>query len=397
MKRKPKRRPDGRWQRRAKGKLFISSISQEDADRQAKEYVKLLEAGMNKNADTMTVAEYARAWLPRNRSSVSDDTYSAEAHRIDVLCDHIGSMLIKDVIPSNITDVYKAYLTGKSKSLANKTKDLYQNIFESAVEDGFCRRNPCTSKSAKTPEGFEGSHRALEPWERQLIENQKDDELYPLLMLMLYTGMRPSEAMAVDVGRDVDFEVKTITIHEVRRLSSNKAYLSQKGKTKKAVGRVLPLFSPLESVLAGRVGKLCLSSEGELPSRGTWQAFWDAYTNRMECVLNGHRKRWHHRTKDDPLLPEIKKLMDAGKVEQAENLRFSDWKTFSVRPYDLRHEFCTWCCYHGVDMHTLIDWMGHKNYKMVQQIYDHVTAERVEREVEKLEKTIKSSQISSQG
>ena len=395
-KRKPKRRPDGRWQRKAKGKLFISSISQADADKKAAEYVAMLKQGMNRNADTMTVRQYAHGWLPRNRSSVSDDTYAADAHRIDILCDAIGDLTLKDVRPSDIKDVYNSYLTDKSTSLINKTKELFTNIFDSAIEDGYCTKNPCKSKTAKVPDGSEGSHRALEPWERELIESSTDDPLYPITMLMLYTGMRPSEAMAIDVKRDVDFDAGTITIHEVRRVRSNAAYLSEKGKTKKAVGRTLPLFSPLSPVLKNRIGRLVSSSSGELPSRGTWQALWDSYVNRMETKLNGHSKRWHHRTKDDSMYPKIKQLLKEGKADEAEKLRMSDWKEFTVRPYDLRHEFCTWCCDHEIDMHTLIEWMGHTTSKMVQKIYDHVTAKRFEKQVQKIENRIKSSQNSSQ-
>ena len=121
------------------------------------------------------------------------------------------------------------------------------------------------------------------------------------------------------------------------------------------------------------------------------------YCARMESFLNnGENKCWHHKTKDDPMHAEIWKLIRAGKTDEAAKIRLADWKTFNVRSYDLRHEFCTWCCSNGVDMHTLIHWMGHANYEMVQQVYDHVTKQRIQKEVEKLENAIKSSQNSSQ-
>lgn len=398
MKRKPKRRPDGRWQRRMKGKLFISSISQEDADRQAREYAQLLKDGMNRNADTMTVRAYAIAWLPRNKQDVSDQTYNDHAKRIEILCDHIGDMLIRDVRPSDIKDVYNDYLRGKSKSLIDKTKHLYTGIFRSAVEDGFCRTNPCTAITARPPEGTQGSHRSLEQWERDLIENNcKDSELYPVVMLMLYTGMRPSEAMAINIQRDVDFTKGMITINEVRRVHNNQAYLSREGKTSKAVGRSIPLFTPLIPVLRNRIGLIISYGNGKVMSKISWKSRWRTYITRLEEVINGHPKRYHHFTKDDPMKPIIVKLRKDGKRDEGEKMRLADWKKITIRPYDLRHEFCTWCCNNDVEMHTIINWMGHKDFKMVQQVYDHVMQQRIQKEVEKLESAIKSSQNSSHG
>ena len=271
MKRKPKRRPDGRWQRRMNGKLFISSISQEDADRQAKEYAQLLKDGMRRDADTMTFRQYANAWHPRNRSHVSTNTYNQESHRIDVMSNVIGDLLIKDITPSDIQDVYNSYSTGKKYSTVTKFKILITSIFESAVEDGYVKNNPCKSKVVKINAGEKGSHRELEPFERAAIEANTNDKMYPIAMTMLYTGMRPQEALGILIERDVDFDNHQITIHEVRRDDGDSVYYSETGKTKRAVGRVLPLFSPLEKVLKGRTGRLYHAGHNEVMSNMTWQ------------------------------------------------------------------------------------------------------------------------------
>ena len=398
MKRKPKQRPDGRWQRKRCGKLFISSISQADADRMAKEYEDMLRAGMNRNADTMTVRQYATEWLPRNKSDVSMQTYNDNASRVNKLCDLIGDLLIRDVRPSDIKDVYNKLLKGKAQTTSDKYKHLYTAIFESAVEDGFCRMNPCKTRTAKPPEPKpNGTHRALEPWERDLIENNcKDEELYPIVMLMLYTGLRPSEALAINITRDVDFKNMIVKVNEVRRTYNNQAYASSTGKTLAAVGRIIPLFSPLVPVLRGRAGLILSYDGGRIMSKISWQSKWHTYITRLEEVVNGHPKRYHHFTKDDPLYKEVSRLRKAGKNKEADELRLHDWQRVTIRPYDLRHEFCTWCCNNDVEMHTLISWMGHKSFKMVQTVYDHVNAQRVQKEVEKLESSLKSSHNGSQ-
>ena len=56
-------------------------------------------------------------------------------------------------------------------------------------------------------------------------------------------------------------------------------------------------------------------------------------------------------------------------------------------PYDLRHSFCTWGRDHGVALHTMIEWMGHADAKMIMKIYDEVRDNRSKTEAERLIKT----------
>ena len=67
----------------------------------------------------------------------------------------------------------------------------------------------------------------------------------------------------------------------------------------------------------------------------------------------------------------------ATKKEEADALRFMDWKSWTVRPHDLRHSFCVMLRDAGVDMKLAIQWMGHADEKMILKIYDHVTDLRI--------------------
>ena len=102
----------------------------------------------------------------------------------------------------------------------------------------------------------------------------------------------------------------------------------------------------------------------------------------METAINGIEKRWYGRTK------EQKRLAEEGKL--------SPWIEFTVVPYDLRHSFCTWGRNHGVELHTMIEWMGHADATMIMKIYDEVSDDRSKIEAEKLLKSAFSSQNGSQ-
>lgn len=95
----------------------------------------------------------------------------------------------------------------------------------------------------------------------------------------------------------------------------------------------------------------------------------------------------------DPIQLRVEALIKAGKTEEAEVLRLSDWKTFSVRPHDFRHSYCTMLRDAGTDLKLAMKWMGHADEKMILKIYDHVTDFRTEQALSTLEKMTSGSQM----
>lgn len=73
-------------------------------------------------------------------------------------------------------------------------------------------------------------------------------------------------------------------------------------------------------------------------------------------------------------------------------MRLADWKTFDVRPHDLRHSFCTMIRDAGVDIKLAVKWMGHADEKMILKIYDHITQYRTEQAVGNIEKMLSRMQ-----
>ena len=78
--------------------------------------------------------------------------------------------------------------------------------------------------------------------------------------------------------------------------------------------------------------------------------------------------------------------------KEAAEIDLPPWKTFDVRPHDLRHSYCTMLRDAGVDMKQAIIWMGHADEKMILKIYDHVTPERTKKAVSQVEKMLSGCQ-----
>lgn len=392
-----KRRADGRFRVYAEGKYFYSTVSYADAERQAKAYRQQVKDGMA-NAQNITVRNYAAKWLPLHKSHVSDRTYNSYAGYINQLIACLGDYACMDVTPDDAKRVFVKCFPPKKKqgdkegysgSAIRKAKMLYVAIFDSAVENNICRRNPFRTKSAQPVMGEDGTHRQITQEERQLI-HQSEHWFKPAVMAMLYAGLRRGEAIAVDIGRDVTADASWLSVAYAVRYDSNQPIVGDP-KTKKGV-RMVPIFALFRPYVEGKTGLLVSSrNSGSVMSESSFSSAWESFVLSVECQMNNvTQKRWYGLTKEaqkanPKKYARIIALKSAGKHEEAEALRLSDWIRFDVRPHDLRHSYCTMLRDAGVDIKQAIEWMGHADEKMILKIYDHPGIRRASDSIKKVE------------
>ncbi len=393
---KVKKRPDGRYMVKYKGKFFYSYISSDDAYAQKEEYKQQEKAGFIKK---VPVAKYALPWLKRTYPAVATSTKKGLAIHLQHLIDDLGETLICDVKPSDIKDVYSKHYNGLSNSYIKGAKQLYCALFDSAMADGLCRTNPARDKTAKPHKGKKVKERKLTEKERWYIENLcKDHKAYPAAMTMLYAGVRPQEMKAIDIDRDVDFENNTITVNETAHVDGQTYNYTEEGKTDYSY-RVIPLFPPLKEALKDRHGYLITAVDGDRVKVHSWRNIWDSYLFNMETAINGCQKRWYKKTKEHKkILAEAEKLRKEGKIKEAKEKEgeIPDWIEFDIVPYTLRHAFCKMCRDSGVELNTCRKWMGHADAKMVLKVYDSVDDDRSDENRQKVENRLIGSQNGSQ-
>lgn len=360
-------RKDGRYKCKWHGIQFYGSTP-EEAFAARDEYIQNQEKGFKRQ----TVSDYALPWLRRSFPEVADSTYTGLAIHLQHMIDEIGDKQIANIVPSDIKDIYSNQYKGCSTSYLKSAKQLFSSLFDSAVADGMIHFNPARDKTAKPQKGSQPKTRPITDQEREWILTLcTDHRCYPAVMTMLYAGLRPQEAKAVTIEKDVDFKNHIITLHEFAHNNGQKYDFTGEGKTDKA-NRQIPLFPPLEQALKGKKGYLIASAHGERVTHTTWRVAWNSYKAAMERAINGMPKRWYGRTR------EHKKL-----IEQEKPL--PEWKSFDIVPYDLRHSFCVMCRDAGVEINTCRRWMGHADAKMILKVYDSVSEDRSTEERKKIE------------
>ena len=382
-----KKRKDGRYRCKLGNKYFYGATPTE-ALRARAAYERMLEAGMRAEAEGLTVEQYALEWLPLHKAGVNNRTYNAYASYLEKLIAEIGHMLVKNVSVDDAKAVYIQY-DGYSNSTIKKARMLYVGLFDAAMENGYCAKNPFRSKHAQPGKGTEGSHRAITDEERKLIHECQHRFRLPVFV-MLYAGLRRGEALAVDLDRDIDMAQRVIHVREAIRYDSNQPILSNP-KTD-AGNRDVPIFDILQKELIGKTGLLSPSKDGTIMSESAFTAAWNSYVLSIECAMNGvSQKRWYGRQKQDieanpKRYERIMALEKEGKQDEADAIRLSGWKSFTVRPHDLRHSFCTMLRDAGVDIKQAMEWMGHEDEKMILRIYDHISDKRTKDSIQKVER-----------
>ena len=297
-------------------------------------------------------------------------------------------MPVSSVKPSDIKQIYADRYAKVSNDYIKQAKWIFCAVFDSAVADGLILSNPARDRTAKPHKGTVGGHRSITPQEREwMLTYCKDHRTYPLAMAMLYAGLRPQEAKALVIERDVDFKNETITVRQTAHADPDnvqKYVHTDQGKTSKA-HRTIPLLPPLKSALEGRTGLLATSAHGEAVTRCTWHWAWESYKIHMEQAINGVPHRWYGKTK------EHKAMLARGE-------KLPPWITFDVTPYDLRHSFITMCrdMKPPIEIHTVINWAGHADATMILQIYDSVGDDRNESEAKRLRESLTTKMTTKQ-
>ena len=353
------------------GKQFLGKTEPE-AKAKRDQYKYECEHGIEQ-IEPISVFDLAEKWLPVAKAGASKSTYNQYATIMDKLTDSIGEKYVFSVTPGDIKKTWMSFL-GKSQSYINKASFLYKAFFQYAIENGYCRTNPVISHSAKPHKGTKGTHRCLTETEIKLIETVPH-RVQAAAMFMLKAGLRRGEMLAL--CKD-DIHDERIWVTKAIRFVNNRPV---EDKTKnESSERSVPLFAVLKPFV-DKIDRYVLPDEhGDICSETAFNRAWESYMTDLCVHVNGVHKRWYHLTKEwkeeHPGEYEHYLKLKEQDPTKAESYRLTGWQEICFRPHDCRHTFITVCRDKGIDIHIVMDWVGHASERMILNIYDHPSENR---------------------
>lgn len=342
---------------------YFYGNTREEANRKREQYKRERSMGLSDKGEKMTVEEWIDIWYERykpNANASSSRTYQVLMKRLKK---DMGERLIRKVSESDLQQSLSG-VAGMSMSMINKYQSFIHQVFSRAAKNRLILFDP--SDGLSTPEGSEGTHRALDRWESDFImAHWKEHRAGLWAMLMLLLGIRRGEMVALDWA-DIDMDKRVVNIHRSAYFDANKTVINDKTKTYAGM-RMLPICQPLFEALDAvpsddRSGFVCTSVKGDLLTESAFKRGWNGFNTAMQRILNKEPVDQQGRRTD------LEDQPDRGTV------------VFSIRAHDLRHTFATALYDAGISVKAAQYYLGHSDLRMTLDLYTHLSVERENRE-----------------
>jgi integrase len=240
---------------------------------------------------------------------------------------------------------------GKQPTTINREIALLRKAFEFGLhrDRGYVITNPArevpyrqwkrTRRVIPTPEQFRDFIRTAE-------QTRTGRELVVWLWVRALAGLRPSECLFLE-WPDIHFDRDQIDV------------VSKKDKgnpLKKDAERTIEMHPSVKEMLLG------------------WREHWESVVNKLPAE-DRHQWVFYH-----PLRP---KERVHGFRTAFENAREQAGLPH-LRSYDLRHMFCSFALMNGIDKDVIRQWMGHKSFQMIDEVYTHFLDDYRKQQMRKL-------------
>lgn len=299
----------------------------------------------------ISVSGWLTAWMEKYKGEFNNIiTESGYTSRINRINKFIGDMKIEDVRDIHIQPIFRD-IAGKSKSLISKHYRILFNAFAKAAKNKIIKENPM--EDFELPDGTEGTHRELEPWECDfIISKWRVHRSYRWALYMILTGSRTGEIAAMDPN-DILLDKRTIRIDDSVTFGKNQPI--RKGTTKTEAGvRDVPicdlLYELVEDSLrnAKETSLFRMTNGNPITKIGMRRAF---------ETLNRHIEKYANETGNEFI---------------------------AIRPHDCRHTYATALYDADVDVKTAQYLLGHKNIQTTLDLYTHLSERKMRKGVKSL-------------
>lgn len=352
MARKRQKRSDGTFEIKitighdSNGKIirksFYSAKSVADAKRKAEEYKHSLATEKLNLGDPVRksalFSEWAETWLEvYKKPFVSEATYRStyEAYVYNHMIPYFGRRQLCGITQADVQK-YFSIKANKSQSFLNKNRFILSAIFDTAIENDLCERNPVKHIKYASKQ-IKHNKKALTDEQIELLEQCAKGKR-PEIILLLNTGLRRGELCGLQ-WTDINLKAKTLTVNRAIAESGGRCSVNP---PKFHSYRTIPLNSKALDVLQQQPRK----SIWIFPARTGGFLRPDKWTDMLEKFMR-------------QLLPELQ-----------------------CTSHELRHTYGSFLRRHGVDIYTIQQILGHKDINVTAGTYVHADIEAIRTEIE---------------
>jgi len=366
-------RGDGRWVAamqigvKPNGKQDVRmryAKTEPEAKRKLKELRKLVYQDTPEQRKKQTVEQYMWEWFHRYKSVLKPAAFDRQEETIKYqVLPFLGRLQIHSVVASDIKDliIWLQDERGYAYSTVKKAYDTLNECLRQAVEDGLLGKNPCNKQNKPKVADFinlddDDEVRILDDSEierfcKEALRTYKNGaSMYWLgyaFILILNTGIRAGEAIALRTHGDIDLEARTM------RIDSNMCYVKQRdaGENGKKYGFV-------EVPPKTKSGKRTLPLNADALNAA--RALMKLNAGREFLLSNSKGNLTPHHCLDR----SFKRILRNAGIEDC-------------GMHALRHTYASVLFKQKVDIKVISSLLGHADVRVTYDIYVHLMEEQI--------------------
>ncbi|MBQ4556561.1 MAG: site-specific integrase [Clostridia bacterium] len=330
-------------------KYFYSNKSQTDANNKrdaykAEQTAKGLLGTAPGEAKKVKLETWARKWLETKSGKVKESTFDTSYRRPTerYIIPKLGNRYIADIKPIEIDAFFTKLGENYSQTVLQKTKICLSAIYDSAIDNNICYKNPCKNVEISSKKK-KGDKRTYTEEQVKDILAFADTDMYGIyIRLLLELGLRCSELCGLKWS-DFDLNKRTVNI-ERAATDNNGLTVVDVPKSKTSIRR-LPFSTALLNALK------------QIPDINT-----DKYI--VEST----------KTPNTPVNPKnfASKRYKTFWNRYLETMSESEQKTFPLlSPHELRHTCGTLMYNRSKNIYAVSKYLGHATVDITSRLYVH--------------------------
>jgi integrase len=246
---------------------------------------------------------------------------------------------------------------GLAQSTVRTIYTVLRSALDIAVRDGLLARNPAAAVRRPAVHRQDASYLSIDQAQR-LLEEIRGDRLESLFRLMLATGLRRGEALALHWS-DIDLERAVLRVRWTLTRTSKGLQLGEP-KTEKS-RRTVPLPRSTVEVLRAHRSR---QSADQLAAAEVWQDSDLVFTTEIGTPLEPRNV-----------------LRQFDKLARRAGLR-------NVHLHTLRHSTASFLLAAGTHTKVIQEHLGHSSYAITADIYSHVAPEQRREAADRLDEAL---------
>lgn len=346
-------------------RIYLSKIVVGNEKKARQELRKMLsdrDAGTIQINQKETLNEYLDKWMTTHKANVRQRTFDNDNDMLRIyIRPLLGEYKLSKLRPLDIQEAYTTLIEKVSASTIRRAHAVLHNALEDAVRWEMIIKNPSNYANVPKAKITKNERQSLNKEQAiQFIETCHMDRFGAFYVLLLTTGLRPSEALGLKWS-DIDWENRTATIK--RTMHSNRkggGYRIEEATKTKLSNRTVVIPEPaVELLRSWRKDQAARA----LMAGDQYERSELVFTSEVGTPLRSDNMNKRH----------FKQILEDSGLPS----------NFTV--YGLRHSYATLAILAGVPIKVVSENLGHASIDLTLRTYAHVFTEQKDEAAKKIE------------